>query len=158
MKSGKRHQGFSRTDFCAVLSVLAILVATTLSSRARSREPGQRTGCINNLRQLGVALLTYSSENEGRFPPRSGSPYWPARLQPYYGGFSLLRCPNDTPSASPLPPGALAPADAGPRSYIFNGWDDYFQTTLDEVSWIDYLDHLYPFGMLESAIPNPAAT
>jgi len=97
---------------------------TLASTLARSREPGYRVGCVNNLRQLGISLLVYSSENNTVFPPRSSSSRWPARLKRYYGSLAVLRCPNDGPN--PVSFGGPATADAAPRSYIFNGWNDYF--------------------------------
>jgi len=147
METGQPHHAFSRTEFYALLSALAVLAATVLTALAHSREPGQRIGCVNNLRQLGVALMTYSSENDGMFPPRS-SPFWPSKLQRFYGDSSVLRCPAHTVNS----------ADTAPRSYIMNGWDDYFHATLDFPNWTAFQDHVYPFGITESAIPRPSET
>jgi len=138
-----------------VLGVLAMLTTTLLTAMALSREPGQHIGCANNLRQLGVAMLIYSSENDGMFPPRMVRPSWPARLQPYYKDLLTLRCPNDIP-ALPIP--SLVGADSAPRSYIINGWDDYFRTTLSISDWIDFTSHQWPFGIPEQSIPRPSQT
>src|SRR3979490_2919215 len=99
------NRGFSRVELFIVLGVLAVLAATLLTAMARSREPGQRIGCVNNLRQLGVAMLIYSSENDGMFPPRVVRPSWPARLQQYYKDLSVLRCPSDI--SAPTAPGPV---------------------------------------------------
>src|SRR6185369_18069235 len=92
-RNSSRHRsrdGFSRTELCVVLAVLTFLALALGSSLARSREPGQRVGCVNNLRQLGIAVLIYSSENNDLFPPRS-LPRWPTELEHYYGTISVLR-------------------------------------------------------------------
>src|SRR5229473_4086783 len=124
LSNHQARYGFSRSELCVVLSAGLVLAATLDSSLARSREPGHRIGCVNNLRQLGMAALIYSSENDGMFPPRASNTGWPSRLQRYYGDLAVLRCPND--ASSPRTFGTQNPADAAPRSYIFNGWDDYF--------------------------------
>jgi len=129
-----------------VLGVLAMLTTTLLTAMARSREPGQRIGCANNLRQLGVAILIYSSENDGMFPPRSSTNRWPARLLRYYGALAILRCPND--GTNPATFGGPSLADRAPRSFILNGWDDYFNTALPAL----------PLSIPEQAIPHPSQT
>ena len=47
--------------------------------------------------------------------------------------------------------------DLFPRSFIINGWNDYFQITLPEF-WPAFQQRLYPFGMPESAINEPSET
>src|SRR6185369_6170437 len=95
-RNSSRHRsrdGFSRPELCVVLAVLTFLALALGSSLARSREPGQRVGCANNLRQLGIALLLYSSENDGMFPSYTPPPFWPGKLQRFYGELSILQCP-----------------------------------------------------------------
>ena len=64
----------------------------------------------------------------------------------------------------PGTPGGASDALYVPRSYLINGFDDYFAVTLvdsngfNDQRWQDFLNHRYPFGMPESAIPQPAAT
>jgi prepilin-type processing-associated H-X9-DG protein len=45
-----------------------------------------------------------------------------------------------------------------PRTYIINGWDDYFKTTLKPDDWNAFLDHKYPIGMPESYVKFPSET
>jgi prepilin-type processing-associated H-X9-DG protein len=44
------------------------------------------------------------------------------------------------------------------RSYLINGWNDYFQSTLNPDLWQKFQDHQYPLGMSEGAIPEPSDT
>jgi len=127
-----------------MLAVLTFLALALGSSLARSREPGQRAGCANNLRQLGMALLIYSSENDDLFPLRTPT-RWTALLRRYYGELSILRCPND--GANPATFGGTNAADLAPRSYILNGWVDYV-----------YGNIVTPTALPESTIRYPAAT
>jgi prepilin-type processing-associated H-X9-DG protein len=164
--SDRSQGGFSRTELCAVLGAVAILSLTLGISLAGSREPGSRAACANNLRQLGMAALIYSAENGGQFPPRF-APYWMTRLHPYYLDLRLLKCPTDPKAEHTAPPGL--PDDAtnpqyAPRSYLINGWNDYFQATLVDTNgvndqrWEEFKNHQYPFGMSETAIPEPSET
>ena len=116
---------FTRFELLALLGVLALLSAVGLPALARSRQPAHRSTCANNLRQLGQALLMFSAENNNLFPPRSSSTRWPVRLFEHYGDTNVLRCPADGPH--PLTFGGPYAADNAPRSYIFNGFSDYFR-------------------------------
>ncbi len=50
-----------------VLPVLATAIAAP--SLTQAREAGQRAATHRNLRQVGMGLLTYAAEHDGRFPP-----------------------------------------------------------------------------------------
>ncbi|MDD2711045.1 MAG: type II secretion system protein [Verrucomicrobiae bacterium] len=68
----------------ALVSMLACLLAPALSG---ARESASQAKCINNLRQIHLALTTYYSDNNENMPQcRSSSifPWW-TTLQPYFG-------------------------------------------------------------------------
>ncbi len=50
------------------MATLAILAALILPALAKSGDNGMRTVCINNLRQMGMALNMYASENQDTMP------------------------------------------------------------------------------------------
>jgi prepilin-type processing-associated H-X9-DG protein len=51
-----------------VLGVIAILATLLLVGLQSARESARRTACINNLRQIGVAILRFESRNGGELP------------------------------------------------------------------------------------------
>jgi prepilin-type N-terminal cleavage/methylation domain-containing protein/prepilin-type processing-associated H-X9-DG protein len=55
------RSGFSLVELLVVIGVIALLVALLLPAVQSARESSRRAACINNLRQLGVALLNYES-------------------------------------------------------------------------------------------------
>lgn len=138
---------FTRLELLAVIGAVGLLLAVQLPLWANSREPGQKVACFNNLRRLGLAMLQFSAENGGRFPPRDLAG-WPGRLAPRYTSTNYFVCPAD-PRGMTF--GGPTPADQARRSYIYNGWNDYLAATG------------FPFGRgtngpPEAAISEPAAT
>jgi hypothetical protein len=115
---------FTRIELVATLAALGVLLSVTAAMT--SAEPAKTATCHNNLRQLGVALLSYADDNAGNFPPRVTNPAWPERLRPYYKQTAVLTCPSDGPNPRSLAANPTNVADAAPRSYILNGWSDYF--------------------------------
>ena len=63
-----RERAFTLTDLLVVLATLAILAALILPALAKSGDNGARTVCLNNLRQMGMALNMYAGENQDTMP------------------------------------------------------------------------------------------
>lgn len=55
--------GFTLTELLVVISIIAVLAALLLQSLTQSKAAAQSTACKNNLRQLGIYLQMYLSEN-----------------------------------------------------------------------------------------------
>ncbi len=120
---------FTLIELLVVIAIIAILAAMLLPALSQAKEMGRRAACTNNTKQLCLALQMYVDESEGKFPTRSVSTnWWPALLYDGYQNLNILRCPSDVPapftSGGPRP----NPADSAPRSYIFNGFNDFFGT------------------------------
>ena len=62
-----RH-AFTLIELLVVIAILAILMALMLRTLASAREKGWRTACLSNLRQMGIAILAYASDNDGKIP------------------------------------------------------------------------------------------
>jgi len=63
-----RECAFTLTDLLVVMATVAILAALILPALAKSGDNGARTVCLNNLRQLGMALNMYTGENQDTMP------------------------------------------------------------------------------------------
>jgi type II secretory pathway pseudopilin PulG len=55
-----------------VIAIIAILAALLLPALAAAREKARRTSCLNNLRQMAIALESYTSDYNGYFPCWAG--------------------------------------------------------------------------------------
>jgi prepilin-type N-terminal cleavage/methylation domain-containing protein len=135
------RRGFTLIELLVVIAIIAILAAMLLPAVSRSKGQATKISCVNNLRQLAVSMQLYVDENQGYYPPRTNPNAWGSRL---YGGFKDLRllvCPNDgmDPASWTGNDPVTYPLDKAPRSYIYNGWNDFMKSALSSSDMDTYM-------------------
>src|SRR6266705_2061517 len=156
------QRAFTLIELLVVIAIIAILAAMLLPAVSRAKESGRRISCLNNLRQLSLSSQMYVGDCQGLYPPHLSTVRWPDRFYEYYArNIKLLLCPSETTN-SPATMANSNPtniADAAPRSYFINGWNDYFADTLDAATFQnEFMAGTYLNGLKETTILHPSDT
>jgi prepilin-type N-terminal cleavage/methylation domain-containing protein len=72
----RRAPAFTLIELLVVIAIIGVLAALLLSALSQAKSRGQTTVCLNNLRQLQLAWLMYSDENEDQMPYNTAEQNW----------------------------------------------------------------------------------
>jgi prepilin-type N-terminal cleavage/methylation domain-containing protein/prepilin-type processing-associated H-X9-DG protein len=156
--SSRAMSAFTLIELLVVIAIIGILAAMLLPALGKAKESGRRIACLNNLRQLELSVKMYASDNDDFLPPRSSVSRWPTRLQDGFRSANILRCPTDGRDPKSGGVNSNYVADTWPRSYIHNGFNDYFQSTLNTDEWGQYVAGTLERGMREAVILHTTDT
>ena len=101
-------RGFTLIELLVVIAIIAILAALLFPTFAKVRDNARRASCSSNLRQVSMAMMQYTQDNEERYPVGNNVvPFgfwgrgWAGEVYPYVSSAEAFRCPDDgTPRPS----------------------------------------------------------
>ena len=100
-----KKSAFTLIELLVVISIIAILAGIALPVFTKVQEKGRATTDANNLRQLGIGIIAYLSDNDGDMFSSSTNPPWPQKLATlpgsggtanYVGDWHIFLSPFDT--------------------------------------------------------------
>ena len=107
-KHPHRHQtAFTLIELLVVVAIIAILAAIAMPAYSGMMAGSKSSKCLSNMRQIGVAMIGYTAENNGMFPADpTGENSWAKYLGAYFptrdgadiGNVKdgVFRCPAET--------------------------------------------------------------
>src|SRR4051812_424551 len=75
-RSRAGQKAFTLVELLVVVGIISVLIAILMPALRKARAAADRTRCLSNLRQVGMVMQMYRSENKNTFFPAGNYGYW----------------------------------------------------------------------------------
>lgn len=146
MQNIRSRRGFTLIELLVVVAIIALLAAILFPVFGRARENARRSGCQNNLKQIGLGIMQYTQDFDERMPNQvwglttssqgadiadyssgstsvNGTPTatgrnWIVMVEPYVKSWAVYRCPSAVDITGA---GGYNPSGNSNTAYFMNG-------------------------------------
>jgi prepilin-type N-terminal cleavage/methylation domain-containing protein len=91
--------GFTLIELLVVIGIISILASMLLPAVSRAKGSAQRIACLNQEKQLTLALHMYAGDNNGYYPPSCDRRC--TTLRQCYQDLKILKLPSDIEQSQP---------------------------------------------------------
>jgi prepilin-type N-terminal cleavage/methylation domain-containing protein/prepilin-type processing-associated H-X9-DG protein len=151
--SGVRfRKGFTLIELLVVIAIIAILAAILFPVFAKAREKARESACLNNTKQMAIAVATYMQDwddyvpSSNYNPPPYGHATWMYQILPLLKSWKVFSCPS-SPEDRP------AGYNATTFPYANYSYNEYFMYAADSQG-----THFEADFSNIATVPNPSGT
>jgi prepilin-type N-terminal cleavage/methylation domain-containing protein/prepilin-type processing-associated H-X9-DG protein len=101
----KRNRAFTLIELLVVIAIIGVLGSLIFTAYESALNRADDAKCMSNLKQIGVGLFAFASDNDGVFPiagmdiqrgavdPNTQKPAWTEQIAPYVGNdWKIFQC------------------------------------------------------------------